>query len=242
MKKTTIVLLILLVLGILGACIFYVLNPADISYVNDYEASNLTDREYLLRRLYSSDIDSEKMAKLASTTLSTAFTDDEIQEAALKAGTPQFYPTFYCNVTKLADGVELDTKFIQGLAEGQVNTNYAPSNVTMEIVGTGFSVTKSEIYAADNGTARECTPMITEDGTNLAVFYEGTSDALIDFTGTTGTIMLQYRYDIKTSGGLIAKTALTDQIVIIYINITNDGDTFKVTYSRENVHLVSEFF
>ena len=242
MRKATIIILILIVLGILAGSIYYTLNPSPIQYVGDYVSTQTKESEYLLRRLYSSDIDQEKMAQLAANTLSTEFSDEDIEKAALKAGIPQFYQIFYFDTTSSTDGIEISAKFTQGLAEGQDAANYMPTNVTMEIVSADFTISDSSISANSGDIVSQSTPVISEDGSNLAAFFDGTSVSKFDLTGTSGTVMIQYKYDIKTSGKLISKTMLTDQLAIFYVTVTNADGELSVSYRADEFHLVSDVY
>ncbi len=105
MKKITIILLIFLVLGVVGGVVFFAYESGDITYVCDYTelSSSPTVSAMVAKRLYSSSIDPEKMEELSSSLLTTAFTEDELLEAALKSGKPEFYPWFSFQITRKTD-------------------------------------------------------------------------------------------------------------------------------------------
>ena len=94
MKKVVIVLLILLVLGITGYFVYTEISVKEITYVSDVE-TNENDGRYSVRRLYSSDIDIEKLNEKVESLTLLEFSEEDILAAALEAGTPEFYPAFH---------------------------------------------------------------------------------------------------------------------------------------------------
>ena len=236
MRKITVIILIVLVLGVLGGCVFMILNPSEISYVGDYETLTHDDRRLMIKRLYSSDIDEKKMQELAdSTTLGATFTDEEVLEAALKAGTPRLYLWFYFELNDSSgnDGeVSLTGKINQELAEGQSAVNFVPCNLRLEAVAKDTSILEDTVvYGAENseGEVKKCVPVRASDGSSMIVEM-GEAGAFEMSLSSLGNITLQFTYDVRTAGTLISKTVLTDQLLLVDFKLAvgDDGRIYGI--------------
>lgn len=251
MRKITIVLLILLVLGILGGVLFLTFQNTDIIYVCDYTelSSSPTVSAMVAKRLYSSSIDQEKIEELSGSLLTTAFTEDELLEAALRSGKPEFYPWFSFQITRKSEKnlTIVEGKVGQTLFEGQTSSRYRIDNLRIEMTSDQSPVNASEtvIYGADGTeeTGHRVIPVVAGDGSSLAAFLDKTGAYDIALEGGSGTIMIQYTYDICTSDALISKTVMKDQLVQVYINITagTDGGV-SATYELVDASQVSDVY
>ncbi|MCM1055061.1 MAG: hypothetical protein NC394_05995 [Bacteroides sp.] len=251
MRKITIVLLILLVVGILGGVLFFTFEKSDITYVCDYTelSSSPSTSAMVVKRLYSSSIDPEKVEDLSATLLTTAFTEDELLEAALKSGKPEFYPWFSFEVTR-KPGKNLtiiEGKIGQTLFEGQTSSRYRIDNLRMEMTSDASPVNASEtvIYGAngleENG--HRVVPVVAGDGGSLAAYLDRTGAYDIALDGGSGTVMIQYTYDICTSDALISKKVMEDQLLQVYINITAGTDSnVSATYEVVDAYLISDVY
>lgn len=251
MRKITIVLLIVLVVAILGGVLFFAMGNTDITYVCDYTelSSSPTASAMVAKRLYSSAIDPEKVEELSSTLLTTAFTEDELLEAALKSGKPEFYPWFSFLVTRnpRKNITIVEGKIGQTLFEGQTASRYRLDNIRVEMTSDASPINASEtvIYGAD-GTeenGHRVIPVVAGDGSGLAAYLDKTGAYDIALDGGSGTVMIQYTYDICTSDALINKTVMKDQLIQVYINITAGSDSnVSATYEVVEAYQISDVY
>lgn len=249
MRKLTVIILIVLVLGVLAGCLFIVLNPSEISYVGDYKVTSSDSNQLLIKRLYSTDIDEEKMKELASSTLATAFTDEEVLEAALKAGKPKYYPWYYFDVTgcKSDSGdIIISGKVNQSFAEGQTAVDFAPSNLRLEAVATGMTISEDSVIYGTNETgddAEKRVPVLASDGSSMVVELGEAGAYEIILNGTSGSVMLQFTYDISTAGTIIPKTVLTDQLLLVYVYVsTDENGSVTAVYDLVDASKVEEVY
>ncbi len=250
MKKITIILLIFLVVGIVGGVVFFAYESGDITYVCDFTelSSSPTASAMLAKRLYSSSIDPEKMEELSSSLLTTAFTEDELFEAALKSGKPEFYPWFSFQITRKTaqNRVILEGQQGQTLFEGQDSSRYRVENLRMEMTSeSAINADETIIYSADgqSGESHRVVPIVAEDGSSLAVFLDKAGAYDISLEGGSGTVMVQYTYDIVTNDALISRTVMKDQLIQFYINITLGEDSnVSATYEVVEAYQVSDVY
>lgn len=231
MKRVTIIVLIVLVVVTLGVIIFAEFRTDEIRYVCDYKTA--TSTILVEKRLYSSGIDEEKVNELSQTLLTTSFTEDELLEAALRAGTPEFYPWFSFQVSGGDDNKMILTGNMgQDLFEGQSGSDFEIKNVTMEVTTdyAAINYDNTSIYKAGNdsdGSAEKADVIFyADDGSSLAVKLDRSGAYNIAFDGIGGSIMVQYTYDICVRGLLWDNIVLKDQILQLYItpSIGADGE------------------
>ena len=244
MKKAVIVMLIFLVVGIVGYFVYNEITVKEISYVSDLEHDS-EDGRYSVKRLYSSDIDLEAFNEKVEKLLMLEFSEEDVLAAALEAGTPEFYPAFHIltyRPTKKEDMIYMDLSAVQELAPGQKNTDYSMDNLKLEIMSTGMSITEAEAVGTDslNRTINEAI-LRNDSGTGMMVELNDYGSVKLTFDGTTGSVVLQYTFDIKKNS-LIPKTAVTGCLVMIRVNIiTNDEGDTEVTYKLEQVTTIDEY-
>lgn len=237
MRKITIVLLIFLVIAIVAGVMFITHSRDEISYVYDHTIT--APSELMVQRLYSSGINEEEVNQLSETLLTTSFTEDELLEAALKAGKPEFYPNFTFQVAKgeSENTVLLAGRVEQHLFDGQTSADYSFRNLRLEM--TSDTATIDEENTSIHGTNREGTavekiaPIVASDGSSLAAQLNTIGAYTIALQGRTGTIMLQYTYDIITNRALFNSTVVEGHILQVYITLNtledgNVGATFEV--------------
>lgn len=250
MKKITVILLILLVIAITGGVVFFAYESGDITYVTDYTelSSSPTASAMVAKRLYSSSVDPEKMEELSSTLLVTSFTEEELLEAALKSGKPEFYPWFSFQVTrdKAKNRVILEGQQGQDYFDGQESSRYRIENLRMEVTSESPIIAdESIIYAAD-GQSEEgyrAVPVVAEDGSSLAVVLDRAGAYDLSLEGGSGTVMIQYTYDIATTDALISRTVLKDQLMQFYINITlGENSEVSATYEVVDAYQISDVY
>lgn len=251
MKKITIILLIILVLGIMAGVLYFAYSSGDLTYVCDYQEtkSSSYSSSMIAKRLYSSNIDEKKMEELSNSLLTTAFTEDELLAAALKSGKPEFYPWFSFQAKKKAEDTQLflEGKFGQTLFENQTTSRFTVTNVKMEMTVENAVVNPDAtlVYGSENfsGEMQRITPVIAEDGSSLAVQLGNAGAYDIVFEGTSGTIMVQYTYDIIPTDGLFKRLVLEDQLIQIYITVTTAADgTLTANYEIVDASQVSDLY
>ena len=237
MKKAVIVMLILLVLGIVGYFVYNELSIKEITYVSDVEHNEENGR-YAVKRLYSSDIDVEKLNEKVDKLLMLEFSEEDVLAAALNAGTPEFYPAFHILTYRPSpkeDVIYMDLTAVQEIAPGQKNTDYCMDNLKLEVMTTGISITEAEAVGTDslNRTVNESI-LKNENGTEMMVELNDYGSVKMNFDGLTGTIVLQYT--------LIPRTAVEGCMVMIRISvITNDEGETEVTYKLEPISTIDEY-
>ena len=244
MKKAVIILLILLVLGIVGYFVYNEITVKEMTYVSDLE-HNEGDGKYSIKRLYSSDIDLDAFNEKVDKLLMLEFSEEDILAAALEAGTPQFYPAFHALTYRPSvkeDKIYMDLSAVQELAPGQKNADYSMDKLKLEILTTGISITEAEAVGADSLNREVSETILKNDsGTGMMVELGDYGNVKLTFEGTTGSVILQYTFDIKKNS-LIPKTALEGCMVMIQINIiTNDEGETEVTYKLESASTIDEY-
>lgn len=252
MKKITIILLIFLVIGILAGVLVLAYSSGDLTYVCDYKETKSSSyaSSMLAKRLYSSGIDEKKMEELSQSLLTTAFTEEELLEATLKSGKPEFYPWFSFELKKKAedDILFLEGKFGQTLFEGQKTSRYTVTNLQMEMTCENVAIEPDDtvIYGAKDmvgADADKVTPVIAEDGSSLAAQIGKTGAYDIILNGGSGTIMVQYTYDIRPTDGLFNRTVLEQQLLQIYITISTAEDgSLTAEYEIVEASQVSDLY
>ncbi len=245
MKKTLIIALIILVLAIIGVFAFFEFRISEITFVDDYVFDDEETNKFSVKRLYSSDIDVEELNERIEKLILLEFTEEEILRAALDAGTPEFYPSFNIDVVKREkDGViVLSLSALQELAEGQEKVNFSLDKTNLEIVTTGFTMDEINAYTVDfDGEHLKSVGVLKNEAENGATFNLGEQGkADIELAGESGTIVIQYVYDIKTNT-LFPETKYTDCFAAITVNVSTDenGELF-VTYSKSEASTVDEY-
>ncbi len=244
MKKAVIIALILIVLGIVGYFVYTEISVKEISYVSSVEDDDKEGR-YSVKRLYSSDIDVEAFNKKVENLLLLEFSDEDIEAAALEAGTPQFYPAFHVYTFKPRDEentVCIDLSAVQELAPGQQDVNYSMTNIRLEAVTTGVSIVEAKAVGTDSmNRAMNEAILKNETGTGMMVELNDYGSVNLKLEGVTGSITLQYTFDIR-SNSLLPKTVLTGCMVMIKINvITNSEGETEISYQLEPATTVDEY-
>lgn len=244
MKKAVIVLLILLVLGIVGYFVYNELSIKEITYVSDVE-HNEGDGRYSIKRLYSSDIDLDAFNEKVDKLLMLEFSEEDILAAALEAGEPQFYPAFHVltyRPAKEENVIYMDLSAVQEIAPNQKYTDYSMDNLKLEIMTTGISITEAEAVGTDslNRTINESI-LKNENGTGMMVELNDYGSVKMTLDGITGSVVLQYTFDIKKNT-LIPRTAVEGCLVMIRVNIiTNDDNETEVNYTLEKISTIDEY-
>lgn len=249
MRKITIIAIIILVVAAIGGTIFLAMGMKDITYVADYTTEISDQTQYMLHRLYSSNIDQAKIEELISKTHSTFFTDEDIEKAALLAGTPQFYPTL-CLDMDMTDKTDynlvMNGLLVTALAPGQTVSNYSIRNLTVEIVTTGLTMVEGSAFSATdaNGETKIVYPVISIDGTNLAAFPSDCCSFNVYLSGYSGRVMLQLTYDVAIQGPFTSHTVLEDQMLIVNVDITvNENGDYVYNFTNEaGIYQVSDLY
>ena len=244
MKKVVIVLLILLVLGIVGYFVYTEISVKEITYVSDAE-TNEGDGRYSVRRLYSSDIDIDKLNEKVENLILLEFSEEDILAAALEAGTPEIYPAFHVLTYRPSlkeDTIYMDLSAVQELAPGQDTANYTMTNLKLEVMTTGVSIIEANAVGTDSLNRKINEAILkNESGTGMMVELNDYGSVNMTMSGTTGSVVLQYTYDIKKST-LFPNLALTGCMVMIRVNIiTNAAGETEITYQLEPASTIDEY-
>lgn len=244
MKKIAIIVLIVLVVGIVGFYTYISLSVPRIEYVSDTPKESGNGLDYSVKRLYSSDIDYDKLSEILDKTLiSTEFTEDDIYKAALAAGTPQFYPSFYFTVEPSDEEGEyrLYGTVNQEMAEGQTNTDFRCDSLVAECVASGFTITEAVTKPTDSKIASFGAPVLSEDGTNLAFSLGDTGYYEMLLKGTSGTVRLQFLYNVNTNS-IFTQKVLEEQVLVVEVSIAEgERGIPSVTYTLENYSSTEDF-
>ena len=244
MKKAGIVFLILIVLGIVGYFVYTEISVKELTYVSTVEKNDEHGR-YAVKRLYSSDIDIEAFNKKIEDLMLVEFSEEDILAAALEAGTPEFFPAMHVRTYRSDDEentVYMDLMTVQELAKGQKNTDYSMTNIKLEIMTTGVSIVEAEAVGTDSlNRAVDESILKNEEGTAMVVELNDYGTANLKLNGTTGTVVLQYTYDIKKNS-LLPATALTGCLTQIRVNIiTNAEDQTEISYTVDPATTIDEY-
>ncbi len=244
MKKAVIILLIMLVLGIVGYFVYTDITVKEITMVSNVE-NDSKDGRYSVKRLYSSDIDLEAFNEKIEKLTMLEFSEEDILAAALEAGTPQFYPAFHIltyRPSNTENTVYIDMVAVQELAPGQESADYGMTNLKLEVMTTGVSIKEAEAVGTDslNRTINEAI-LKNESGTGMMAELNDYGNVKLTLEGVTGTVALQYTFDIRKNS-IIPVKAVEGCMVMIKINIiTNAEGETEVTYQLEPISTVDEY-
>ena len=189
------------------------------------------------------------MNRLSQSLLTTSFTEDELLEAALKAGKPEFYPVFTFQVAKgnRDNTVYLAGKIEQEMFEGQTSTDYRFTDLKMELTSDSAYINEDNtiIYGTnrDGTMVEKAAPIVASDGSSLAVQLDTIGAYSIELEGTTGTIMVQFTYDVVTSRSLLNTKVKEAQILQVYVTlVTLEDGSIGANYEVVEASEVSELY
>ena len=252
MKKATIIVLIAFVIAVMAGVVFFLYaGSSDLTYVTDYkeETGSSYASALVLKRLYSSNINQEKTEEFSEKLLTTEFTEEELLDAALKAGTPEFYPWFLFQMKKPFQGEELvlEGKMGQTLFDGQSSSKYTVTNLKMELTCEDLEIDSenTSVYGTEPPLSeiKKVVPVISEDGSSLAAMIDKIGNYEIGFKGSGGTVMVQYTFDVAAANGIISRTILEDQLIQIYITVaTAEDGTITAQYEVVEGYQVSAVY
>ena len=236
MRRTVFIFLIVAVITVMGIYTFLEFRVSEIVFVTDKTDSWAYGKEMAVRRLYNSNVDIDAFtAKVEQALISAEFTEDELYAAALTSGTPEFYPAFYFstyNPEPQKDVFDFSAAISQEFAPNQTNFNFMLSNIHLEIISTGPTVSDIKLTAENQSEKHIGTPVLSDDKRSLALDYTNISGYSLTLTGV-GSVTIQYTYDIVTNS-LFSSGALTGQLLIVHANISRDADgEFQVEYIAE---------
>ena len=243
MRKCIIISLIVVVIATMVFFVNPELSVNEIFYVNDYE-SEVVDNRYSVKRLYSSDINIDEFNEQIEKLISLEFTEDDIMRAALDAGTPELYPAFhiYAHRRKEDEYLELNISAVQELAENQKSMNFTLENIRLEIVTNGVTIKESTSHSGKwDGTTEVSQPIINEGRNGMAVSLGNFGDSTLILEGTSGTVVLQFSYDVR-SQTLFPQSIMTDCFLRMDANLSLDknGD-IVLTCSKNAATTVDEY-
>ena len=243
MKKGVLITLIVLVLATIGVFLYFELSVKEIFYVSDYEAE-IIDNRYSVKRLYSSDVNIEEFNEQIEKLISLEFTEEDIMQAALEAGTPEFYPAFhiYSYSREEDDCLVLDIAAVQELAENQQNMNFCMDNIRLEVVTNGVTIKEFNSHSGNwHGSTSDSQHIINDEKNGLAVGLGSFGDAELVLDGNTGIVVLQFSYDVR-SQSMFPKEVLTDCFLRMDINLSvDDKGNVIMNCSKNEATTVDEY-
>jgi uncharacterized protein YxeA len=229
MKRIFFIVLIVAVLGVVGFYAFNEFSVPEILYVSDKTTSTARGTQTVIHRLYNSGVDSDTFYETVTAhAVKAEFTDEEIEAAALKSGTPEFYPAFYFNLN-YSDSKTKTYVFhgsvVQEIAPKQTAANFKLTNVHVEISAPDFEISDVK-YETDNKNVKSVnSPVISDDKHNMTMGLDNLKFYEFNLSGKeNGRISFIFTYDIA-SNSLFSSTVMTEQLLMVYAD---------VTYSEEN--------
>ncbi|MCL2697762.1 MAG: hypothetical protein FWE74_06750 [Oscillospiraceae bacterium] len=264
MRRTVFILLIVAVIAIVGLYTFLEYRVSDIAYVGAVWELRSHDREYVLRRLYNSNVDVDAFrGRVEPLLINAEFTEEEFAGWALNSGEPELYLAFYYSVypdsygnfsasadnsllSVYGDGDDfyvLSVSINQESAIGQTSFNFKIKDLYLEVTTDGPQIylLGEEFHIAKNEPGMfPGTPVKSEDGRSMAVGLGDILDYSFHVAGT-GTVTLKYTYNIATNN-IFSRTMLEKQLLIVnvYIESTGDGD-YRLEYTSEPFSSLEEF-
>lgn len=240
MKRLFFAFMILLVIAAVGYYAFVAFSVPSISFVTDLVTGNQAGNQIAVRRLYTADVDADAFYdQINASLISAEFSDEEIYQAALASGTPEFYPAFYFNISS-PNAKQREFKFGGGFQQefydGQTDANFSIENVHLEMYSDNLEFSNFKADPYDSAEPMIAAPVVSEDKRVLAVNLLNVRSYQFDLNsvGTSGgRVTFQITYDVATSG-LLPTTALVGQYLELYADINYSPETgLTVTYVNE---------
>ena len=243
------VLLILAVIAVVGGFAYLEFTAPDIAFVTDKNTSIMQEQGIVIRRLYSSGVNADAFADLVESRQKSdiEFTEDDIFQAALAAGKPQFYPAFYLEggLEKGYDGSVWSAVIRPEFTDSMDSSECRLSGLTAEITLEGglYADEYSVQYIDDSlpsGVREMSATVITEERQGLLLDLDNAFGYNLKIKGTSGTITVLYSYDINNNS-LFSKTMLTEQALQLQANVTIDANKgITVTYAPRPYSSIEE--
>jgi hypothetical protein len=264
MRRTVFILLIIAVIAIVGLYTFLEYRVNDIVYVGETWEVRSHGHEFVIRRLYNSNVDTDAFRERVEPLLINAeFTEEEFIEWAQLSGNPELYlafyytvyPDSYSNFHASADNsllnvygegdnfYVLSARINQESAIGQKNFDFKITDLYLEVttdspqiylLGEEFHIAKREDGMFPG------TPVKSEDGRSMAVELGEVFDYSFHVAGT-GTVTLKYTYNVATSN-IFSRNMLERQLLIVNIYITSmGGGEYRLEYTSEPFASLEEF-
>lgn len=227
MKRLFFIFLIIAVLAVVAYYTLMEFSVPEITYVKDNVYTSTRGNEMILNRLYTSGVDIDAFTEMVeSSSINTEFTEEEIWQAALESGAPEFYPTFYFYMyypDPKTGTFNFNGVIRQEFAENQKNANFDLKNMYLEIFTDGMQIENFETTLIDKESGVNNAPVISEDKRSLAISLENVLAYGFDLRGTGGTVTFQFTYDIITNT-IFPSEALSDQLLMLYAKVSVDED------------------
>jgi hypothetical protein len=232
MRRIVFVFLIVMVVAVVALYAFLEFRVSEIVFVTDRTETWAFGREMAVRRLYNSNVDIDAFfAEVEQALINAEFTEDEIFAAALASGDPEFYPAFYFSTYNPDSSVavfDFSAQITQEFAPNQTNFNFAITDLYLEVISNGPTISGVELRAENPAERIPGTPIISNDGRQLAVSLDNVSGYSFEISGT-GTLVFSYKYNIESST-LFSSKALEEQLLVVNVVIEPD---FGILYAPE---------
>jgi hypothetical protein len=259
MRRTVLILLIVAVIAIVGLYTFLEYRVSDIVYVGETWEVRSHGHEFVIRRLYNSDVDTDAFRERVEPLLINAeFTEEEFIEWAQLSGNPELYLAFYYTVypdsyssfNASADNTLLNlfseedafhilsARVNQESAIEQENFNFKITDLFLEVEtwGPQIYLLGEEFHIPDRFPGA---PIKSEDGRTMAVELGDVLDYSFHVAGT-GTVILKYTYNIATSN-IFSRTMLERQFLIVNVEIIAGEDGYWLDYTYEPFASLDEY-
>jgi hypothetical protein len=236
--------MIVVVIAVVALYAFLEFRVNEIVFVADRTETWAFGREMAVRRLYNSNVDIDAFfATVEESLISADFTENEIFTAALASGNPEFFPAFYFNTYNpdiSIDEFEFFARITQEFAPNQSNFNFVMTDLYLEIITDGPMISNVELRPENPAEKIPGTPVISDDGRQLAINLVNVWGYSFTITGT-GRVTFQYTYDIATSN-LFSSRALEEQLLIVHVNVLRgqNGD-LVIEYINEPFSSLEEY-
>jgi len=236
MRRIVFIVLIFVVLAVVGFYAFLEFRVSEIVFVRDRTDTRAYGKEFVIRRLYNSNIDIDAFfEKVEGALIVVELTEEEKFAAALTAGEPEFYPAFHFstyNPDSSENVFDFSAMITQEFAPNQTNFNFKTANLYLEVTTNNPMISEVVLQAENPAEKVPGTPVISEDKRQLAVDLNNVSSYTFTLTGT-GRVTFLYTYDVVTSN-LFSRAALEGQLLMVHLNISRDADgEFVVEYINE---------
>ena len=130
----------------------------------------------------------------------------------------------------------------QELAEGQKTAELGMTNLRVEVITNGITITEASAVSHDYlDTKKEEAVLKNESGTGMTVSLGDYGETEMYLKGTAGTMTLQFVYDIKNNS-ILPKTVTENCFIRINLTVTTDENgRIETTFTKDPASTVEEY-
>ncbi|MCL2634248.1 MAG: hypothetical protein FWD34_07040 [Oscillospiraceae bacterium] len=231
MRRIVLIILTILVAGIVTFFCLREFAIPEIAYVTDY-TKQAGDNQFTVWRLYAAQVDEAAFAEeLEGIINMTEYDEEEILKAAIASGNPEFYPAFSMNVYNAGTEIYLGGYIEVKLAEKQEELRFKFGEISLEAITRELIIEDIEIIPYAGSENEQLVKIMSPQ--KMAVDLTNAAAYTIKLNGTSGTVILQYKFTIEADT-FLPKTVLTEQILRVHANITlGDDGNLTVEFINE---------